>query len=250
MANVVTDPYSGLQFVELSHVWDHGGPSYPGDPDVRMVRGVKHAQHGVLAWRITTVLNTGTHMNAPWLTSRRAPISPISIRRLSSATAWSWISQEELEKITCDDLKAASPAIEKGDIVVICTGWHAKYSDGLEYFGEAPGLTKDAAQYLVQAGAKMVAVDTPFVDLPLATHMGPQRGGPQMKRLADAYKAATGRDAKQAILSGIPRPAHYSRPASLSSSRSVATSTRSKAVGRPSLLFLGSSSMAKPARCA
>jgi NAD(P)-dependent dehydrogenase (short-subunit alcohol dehydrogenase family) len=65
MAEVVTDPYSGLQLVELSHVWGHGVPSEPGQPDVRMVRAVKHAQHGVLAWRVTTSLHTGTHMNAP-----------------------------------------------------------------------------------------------------------------------------------------------------------------------------------------
>ena len=77
------------------------------------------------------------------------------------------IPKKNWEKITAEDIKAATPAVEAGDIVVICTGWNAKYSDGLEYFGEAPGLTKDAAEYLVQAGAKMVAVDTPFVDCPL-----------------------------------------------------------------------------------
>ena len=59
------DSYSGLELIELSHVWGHGVPSEPGQTDVRMVRAVKHAQHGVLAWRITTSLHTGTHMNAP-----------------------------------------------------------------------------------------------------------------------------------------------------------------------------------------
>ena len=77
------------------------------------------------------------------------------------------------------------------------TGWHHKYSDGLVYYGEAPGLTKDAAEWLVAKNPKFVAVDTPFVDAPLATHMGPHRGGPQMKRLALEYAAATGGDAKK-----------------------------------------------------
>ena len=45
MTDVVTDPYSGLQLIELSHVWGHGVPSEPGQLDVRMVRAVKHAQH-------------------------------------------------------------------------------------------------------------------------------------------------------------------------------------------------------------
>ncbi len=44
--NVVTDPSTGLRMVELSHVWGHGVPSPPGETDVRMVRAVKHVQHG------------------------------------------------------------------------------------------------------------------------------------------------------------------------------------------------------------
>ena len=80
--------------------------------------------------------------------------------------------------------------------MVIVTGWHHKYSDGLEYYGEAPGLSKDAAEWLVEKNPKMVAVDTPHVDHPLATSMGPHRGGPQMKRLAGEYTKATGLDPK------------------------------------------------------
>ena len=41
----VKDPYSGLQFVELSHMWDSSAPSYPGQEGVIMRRAVKHAQH-------------------------------------------------------------------------------------------------------------------------------------------------------------------------------------------------------------
>jgi len=206
MTNIVTDPYSGLQFVELSHLWDHGVPSYPGDPDVRMVRGVKHAQHGVLAWRITTVLNTGTHMNAPLAYIQKgADLASLDSARFFGNGVILDIPKTNWEKITADDIKAASPAIEKDDIVIIVTGWHEKYGngypyykgDGLEYFGEAPGLTKCAAEYLVEAGAKMVGIDTPFIDCPLATHMGPNRGGPQMKRLVAAFEAANpGKDWK------------------------------------------------------
>lgn len=61
----VTDPRTGLQLLELSHVWGLGAPSYPGQEDVKMVRSVKHAQHGVLAWKTSTSLHTGTYMLAP-----------------------------------------------------------------------------------------------------------------------------------------------------------------------------------------
>ena len=106
------------------------------------------------------------------------------------------VPKKNWEVITASDLQKTKPGVQEGDIVVICTGWHKKYSDGLEYYGEAPGLSKDAAEWLVSRKPKMVAIDTPHVDHPLATSMGPHRGGPQMKRLAGEYKAATGKDPK------------------------------------------------------
>ena len=30
MTAIVKDPYSGLELIELSHVWGHGVPSEPG----------------------------------------------------------------------------------------------------------------------------------------------------------------------------------------------------------------------------
>ena len=75
----VTDPRTGLQLLELSHVWGLGAPSYPGQEDVKMVRSVKHAQHGVLAWKTSTSLHTGTYMLAPiHLIQRGADLAAIS----------------------------------------------------------------------------------------------------------------------------------------------------------------------------
>ena len=196
--DVVKDPYTGLQLVELSHEWGHGVPSMPGQTDVKMFRAVKHAQHGVLAWRVTTSLHTGTHMNAPiHLVQRGADLAGVSPDRLFGNGAIVDVPKGRWELVTAADLRAAKPEIKKGDIVVIVTGWHHKYSDALEYWGESPGLSKDAAEWLVEMDAKMVAVDTPQVDHPLATSMGPHRGGPQMKRLAGEYQAATGLDPKE-----------------------------------------------------
>ena len=190
------DPYSGLRLYELSHVWNGEAPSYPGQADVSMRRGVKHSEHGVLAWRISTSLHTGTHMCAPLhMVQLTEDLASIPLERLFGNGVVLDIPKGNFETISAADLKAAQP-IKEGDFVVINTGWHHKYSDGLEYFGEAPGLTEDAAQYLVEMKVKLVAIDTPFIDAPLATSMGPHRGGPKMKRLEKAYLDATGRDAK------------------------------------------------------
>jgi kynurenine formamidase len=192
---MVQDPYSGLQLVELSHVWGHGVPSYPGQEDVRMFRAVKHAQHGVLAWKVNTVMHTGTHMNAPLhLIQRGQDLSEIPEDRFFGNGVVLSIPKGSYETITAEDLEAAKPEVQKGDIVVIATGWHHRYSDSLEYYGESPGLTKDAAEWLVKKEPKMVAVDTQQIDHPLATSLGPHRGGPLMKRLVAEYQKATGKD--------------------------------------------------------
>ncbi|MBU2511528.1 cyclase family protein [bacterium] len=195
---VVTDPYTGLQMVELSHVWGHGVPSYPGQADVKMFRAVKHAQHGVLAWRINTVMHTGTHMNSPLhLVQRAADLAQIPVDHLFGNGVVLNIPKTSYEVITAEDLEVAIPKVQKGDIVVIVTGWHHKYSDGLEYYGESPGLSKEAAKWLVAKECKMVAVDTPQIDHPLATSLGPHRGGPTMSRLENDYRQATGLDPKK-----------------------------------------------------
>lgn len=192
----VTDPYSGLRLYELSHVWNSEAPSYPGQNDVGMKRGVKHATHGVLAWRINTSMHTGTYMQAPLhMAQRTEDLAQIPVDKLFGNGVVLDIPKGSWEAITAKDLEAAQP-VKEGDSVVIVTGWHHKYSDSLEYYGEAPGLTEDAAQWLIDKKVKVVAMDTPFIDRPLATSMGPHRGGPQMKRLAKAYADATGKDWK------------------------------------------------------
>ena len=195
---MTTDPYTGLQLIELNHEWGHGVPSYPGQDDVKMFRGVKHAQHGVLAWKINTVMHTGTHMNAPLhLVQKAEDLAGISVDRFFGNGVVLSISKGSYEVITVKDLDSATPEVQKGDVVVIVTGWHRKYSDSLEYYGESPGLSKDAAEWLVKKDCRLVGVDTPQVDHPLATSLGQHRGGPIMNRLVGAYQEATGLDPKK-----------------------------------------------------
>jgi kynurenine formamidase len=163
-----------------------------------MKRAVKHAANGVLAWRTRTSFHTGTHMVAPLhAVQKTRDLASIPPETLFGNGIVLDIPRADTKyaTITEADLKAAG-TINEGDIVVINTGWHKWYDDALKYYGEAPGLTECAAKYLVSKKVKFVAMDTPFIDHPLATSMAPHRGGPQMKRLAGEYNAATGKDWK------------------------------------------------------
>jgi kynurenine formamidase len=192
----VAEPGTGLVFYELSHEWGHGAPTLPGYEDVKLYRSTFHAKNGVMAHRLRMVMHSGTHLNAPrHLVQEGAGVGDIAMERLFGSGVVVSIPKEKWEVISAADLAAATPAIEPGDIVVIATGWHRKYSDSIAYFGHAPGLGKDAADWLVAKGVSLVAVDTPQIDHPLATSLGPHRNGPQMKRLAMEYEAASGRPA-------------------------------------------------------
>jgi kynurenine formamidase len=149
----------------------------------------------VMATRIRMVMHSGTHVNAPLhLIQRAAGVGEIALDRFFGSGVVLSIPKQQWEFISVADLENAAPAIEADDIVVIVTGWHRRYSDSIDYFGHSPGLSKEAAEWLVERAVKLVAVDTPQVDHPLATSLGFHRNGPQMKRLPKAYQSATGRD--------------------------------------------------------
>ena len=190
----IVDLTSGLIFYELSHEWGHGVPTLPGYEDVKIHRPTTHAKNGVMAQRIRTIMHTGTHLNAPiHLIQRAEGVGQIDMDKCFGPGVIVQIDKGPWETITVADLEAARPIIEPDDIVVLVTGWHKKYSDSIEYFGQSPGLSPEAADWLVKKQVKLVAVDTPQVDHPLATSLGNHRNGPQMKRLAKAYEVATNR---------------------------------------------------------
>ncbi len=191
------EPGTGLRFVELSHVWGHGVPVWPGDAEVQIVRGVNHARDGVMSHKIVTNMHVATHVNAPiHLVPGGEFVGGLSIDRFFGTGVILSIPKGRWQLVTAADLEQAEPAVRQGDIVLIVTGWHRKFSDSQEYFGEAPGLAADAGRWLVDKGAILVGIDTPAIDHPLATSLGLHRGGPLMKRLPAKYRNETGSDPK------------------------------------------------------
>jgi len=192
----VVDPESGLAFVELSHPWGMYTPIFPGYEEIKFERITYHAKHGVMTHKFITTFHTSTHVNAPIHLIPRAPaVGDIPLETFFGTGVVLSIPKGKWELIEPKDLEKATPKIQKDDIVLIDTGWHRKYSDSQEYFGHAPGLSKNAAEWLVKKGVKIVGVDSATIDHPLATSLGPHRNGPQIKYLLSEYKQATGREA-------------------------------------------------------
>jgi len=164
----VVDPVTGLHFYDLSHPWGHGTPMLPGYEDIRIERVSHHAKHGAMAQRFSTIMHLSTHLNAPIHLVQRAPaVGALPLERFFGTGVVVAVSKQKWELVSAADLAAARPAIQPGDIVLIVTGWHRHYSDSIRYFGHAPGLSKDAAEWLVKQRAKLVGIDTASIDHPL-----------------------------------------------------------------------------------
>jgi kynurenine formamidase len=194
----ITDPATGLEFFDLSHEWGYFTPVWPGHDDIKIERVATHAKTGAMTQRICTVMHTGTHVNAPiHLVAGATTVGRLPLELFFGNGVVLSIPKGEWETVTARDLDQAQPAPQPGDIVVIVTGWHAKYADSQEYFGHAPGLAKDAAEWLIARRVKLVGIDTAAIDHPLATSLGLHRNGPLIKDLARRYEAKTGRKASQ-----------------------------------------------------
>lgn len=202
---VRTEPTTGLQFVELSHLWEHNQPVLPGFDELILYRAVNHAKHGVMSQKFKTVFHTSTHVNAPiHLVQGGKGVGEIALDRFFGTGIVLSIPKHKWELITVEDLEKNKPYMQADDIVIINTGWHKNYADSQEYFGHSPGLSEAAAQWLVDKKVKMVGIDTPQVDHPLATSLADHRNGPNMKRLAPSYLTETGRNAKDDFPDWIP----------------------------------------------
>jgi kynurenine formamidase len=192
----VIDPEAGLEFYELSHPWGMYTPIFPGYEEIKLERLTYHAKHGVMTHKITTIFHTSTHVNAPiHLLPGAQAVGELSLERFFGTGVVVSTPKGKWETIGPEDLERASPEILRDDIVLINTGWHRRYADSKEYFGHAPGLSREAAEWLVEKGIKLVGMDTATIDHPLATSLAAHRNGPQIKYLIPEYRQATGREA-------------------------------------------------------
>jgi kynurenine formamidase len=187
---------SVLRFFDLSHPWGHNAPLWPYFPDVKIERFHYHAKSGVLSQQITTFMHCTTHTDAPaHVIEGTRFIDEVPLSSYFGTGVVVSIPKEKWEVITADDLEAARPEIQPGDIVIVNTGWHRHYGDTKAYFCYSPGTYKEAGEWLRDRGVKGFGIDCQALDHPLGTALGPQPNGPIFPPLLDEYKEYTGRHA-------------------------------------------------------
>jgi kynurenine formamidase len=172
-------------FVDLTHPFSAEIPRWPYFDKPIIDNAHTMAKGGVLTQKITCVMHTGTHCDAPRhvmeieFDGKRArythemPVDaytgdavclPIKVER------WGLIGPKHLE-IACEEV-SIKPSELKGMIVCLNTGMHRKFDDSKEYYHYSCGTGIEAGRWFVDNKVKCVAMDMQALDHPLHTAMG------------------------------------------------------------------------------
>lgn len=138
---------------------------FPGSPNVHFIKWSKVEFEGYNLEAMFLSTHTGTHMDAPsHFVKDGDSIDMIDVNRFYSERAHLIkIEKKSNELITLDDILQSRESISCGDSMVFSTGWEKCYHLD-EYMHSNPGLSIEAANYLVEKKINFVAIDCPSID--------------------------------------------------------------------------------------
>jgi arylformamidase len=175
-------------WIDLSVPVVTGMPVYPGDPEVTVSSALRAPADGVNVLSLHLGSQSGTHVDAPyhvddaWPRLDELPLDrfagPAVVADVRGLPARSPVTPARPAPAL--DALAAAP----GALLLLVTGWSAYW--GTEEYLDHPWLTREAAEAVVEAGARTVAVDALSVD------PAPQPGGPDADHALPAHRVLCG----------------------------------------------------------
>jgi len=162
---------SGFQLIDVSHTIEHGMITYKGLPPPAITdyltreESRKRYAPGTEfhIGRIEMVANTGTYLDSPF--HRYADGADLSKLDLNSLANLEGIVVRQVNALEKGIPVAAFRDLDvKGRAVLLDTGWDMKWRTDDYACGEHPFLTEQAADYLAQAGATLVGIDSFNID--------------------------------------------------------------------------------------
>jgi len=159
------------KLIDLSHYLHEGMPTYPSPwhPVVDVKQMGRISMEGRRSYAVTLGTHTGTHMDSPahmvedGITIDMIPLETI----VGKAKVIDFSDKGRGDKITLEEIKERGAGIEKGDRILIKTGWYKNWGSNA-FYDRWPWITAEAAQYIVDKGVIFVAMDVPSPDDPLS----------------------------------------------------------------------------------
>ncbi len=158
------------KLIDLSHTIEEGLITYKGLPApiicdyLSRENSKKYYEEGTQfqIGKIEMVSNTGTYIDCPFHRFENGKdLSEVSLESFVDIEALVIrVSHSEVKEITAAHLKNHNV---KNKAVLIHTGWD-EYWNTENYYEDNPYLTKGAAEYLRDAGVKLVGIDSHNID--------------------------------------------------------------------------------------
>lgn len=158
--------------IDLGHSLAATDPSWTGEP---VFQRKAEKGDGYVGGSFTSDEHFGTHLDAPAHFGGRWTVDQIPVDRLIRPGICIKVTgKPEDYQVTVADVKAfeaKNGPIPEGAIVMIATGWDARWPDQTKYMNERdgvkhfPGLSTDAAAYLAKDRKVVgIGIDTPSID--------------------------------------------------------------------------------------
>ncbi len=161
------------KIVELSYTLETGMPVWPTHARFGAVVYETYEEGGISYHRqVTYGEHTGTHLDAPrHFFKEGTDISEVDVRsvigrgvRINAAFLG---PREEYTLEMLKDFEKEHGEIRKGDVILFYFGWEDKYGlgkNGEDFLKDWPGLSGEAAQYLLDKGVASVGTDALALD--------------------------------------------------------------------------------------
>lgn len=156
--------------VDVSHVVEHGMITYKGLPAPLICEFLSREQSRSLyapgtefhIGKIEMVANTGTYLDSPFHRyANGKDLSELPLERLANLE--SVVIRADLSNSRAIRRAAFEAHDLRGKAVLVRTGWDAHWRTD-RYFEGHPFLTRDAAEYLLDAGVALVGIDSLNID--------------------------------------------------------------------------------------
>ena len=157
--------------IDLSHDIEHGMVTYKGMPAPTIAdwlsRDASRARYTpgttFQIGKIDLLANTGTSIDAPFHRYEGAPdIAGYALETVANVPALVVRATQRTGRAL--DASRFAGLNVKGKAVLVHTGWDAHWRTDRYAGGEHPFLTRDAAEALVAAGARLVGIDSLNID--------------------------------------------------------------------------------------
>lgn len=157
------------KIIDLSHLLNEHATVYPDTVGPKFEQLNNVAEHGFAEMRVTMVLHSGTHIDAPChILANTKTLSDFPVDKFMGTAIV--IPCHDKKEISLDYLKTFETKIAQVDFILFFTGWQNKWNTEA-YYEDCPCLTTEAAKWLTTFKLKGIGLDAFSIDPIVSAHI-------------------------------------------------------------------------------